>query len=155
MRRLGHQSSMGTDRRETASQSWWSLSAEAIKSDVHWKYRCRCLKKKVPWSGISSSCLAVGRSSHTGQKSRWHPSLAGPKLSGSSPPAAPCWHTHTHRHILNSTWLCTYRNVIKVRGHINLALCETQTESTHTYNHLRRLCAQITAWEALCFWSEE
>lgn len=47
-------------------------------------------RRGSPLSGTSSSCPAAGRSSRTGQRIRWRPWPAGPELSGSSPPAAPC-----------------------------------------------------------------
>lgn len=41
---------------------------------------CVSWMRRSPWSGISSSCPAVGKSSRTGRRSRWHPLPADPEL---------------------------------------------------------------------------
>lgn len=113
-----------------------------------------------PWSGISSSCLAVGRSSRMGQRSRWHPSLAGPELSGSSPPTAPYWDTHTHtRKPANSIRLShAHKTGMKGRRHTDVpkySMRPRQDRPTRRNTHLCRLYTHIMAWEVLCLWRKE
>lgn len=111
--------------------------------DHHWGYRWVW---ESPWSGTSSSCLAVGRSSRRGQRSRWHPSLAGPELSGSSPLTAPYWNTASKQYTLSHA----HKKV--TQGTVFTHNTHTQTASTHTHTHLCRIYTLIMAWEVLCLW---